>query len=235
MKALLKNAIIKKILIVFVTIIMVSNFIMPNYVQAAVLDAIGAPLVSGFFQLLTYAGDVALSAMQRMMKGTWDLQEYGEYAIKYSPGMIFANEVAALDVNFISAEEGDMDVVTNYYSSADSDSEMDKLIKEVNRLVGEGILTKEYVASVDTSNPSLVNGYAECDLDNFGNNLLDNYGAKFMYSVLNESEKIQMAEGVSYYKEAHRNIFGWVNLWDNDIKNIIDLEINRSSISIYFW
>lgn len=237
MKTLLKNAIIKKILVVFITIIMISNFIMPNYVQAGFLDVAGGTLVSGFFQLLTYVGDAALSTMQRMMKGTWNLQEYGEYAIKYSPGMIFANEVAALDINFISAEATDKDVITNYYSSADSDSEMDKLIKEVNRLVGEGDITKEYVANVDTShNISTNNGYVICNIDNLGNNLLDNYGAKFMYSLnINSNEKIQTAEGVSYCKEAYRNGFGWVNLWDNDIKNIIDSKNNRSSISICFW
>ena len=224
MKALLKNTIIKKILIVFVIIIMISNFIMPNYVQAAVLDAIGAQLVSGFFQLLTYVGDVALSAMQRMMKGTWDLQEYGEYAIKYSPGMIFANEVAALDVNFISAKEGDMDVVTNYYSSADSDNEMDKLIKEVNRLVGEGTLTKEYVASIDASDTYSHDGEVIYNTDDAGNNLLDNYGVEdIMFYNQSNLTSLHTSERVIYCKEASKEFYGWKNLWDNDIKNIIDL------------
>lgn len=148
MKVFLKNAIIKKILIVFITIIMTGNFIMPNQVQAGFLNDAGNELIGGFFQLLAYVGDVCLSAMQRMMVGTWDLVEYGEYAIKYSPGLIFSNEIAALDINFISAEESDKDTTTRYLTDVSTDSEMDKLIKSINEKVGNGSLTKETVSQI---------------------------------------------------------------------------------------
>jgi len=148
MKVFLKNTIIKKILIVFITIIMTSNFIMPNYVHAGFLNDAGNELIGGFFQLLAYVGDVCLSAMQKMMIGTWDLVEYGEYAIKYSPGLIFSNEIAALDINFISATESDKDTTSRYLTDVSTDSEMDELIKSVNEKVGNGTLTKETAGKI---------------------------------------------------------------------------------------
>lgn len=240
MKVLLKNAIIKKILVVFITIIMISNFIMPNYVQAGFLDEVGGTLVSGFFQLLTYVGDVALSAMQRMMKGTWDLQEYGEYAIKYSPGMIFANEVAALDINFISANENDSDIISYYVTDAGNDEEMDELIKTVNRLVGEGTISKIRVTTINRNgsqeNNQEFGDSAIYENDDNGNILQTNYGARYVVTLTDMGEKfeVQTVDGVAYCKEAHKNIFGWVNLWDSDIKNMIDLKFG-SRVFLYVY
>ena len=101
MKTFLKNAIVKKILIVFITIIMISNFIMPNYVFA---NNAGTTFVNGFFYLLAWGGDAILGIMQKLMIGTFDIEEYGKYVIKYSPGIIFSNLVPALDINFINAD-----------------------------------------------------------------------------------------------------------------------------------
>lgn len=126
-----KNAVIKKILIVLITIIMINNFIMPNYVHADSLEDAGNKLVSSFFYLLAYVGDAGLSVMQRMMKGTWDLKENGEYAIKYSPGMIFANDVAALKINFITADKNDADEVQVSKIDVHSKKEMNELINLV--------------------------------------------------------------------------------------------------------
>lgn len=99
MKVFTKNAIIKKILIVLVTIIMISNFIMPNYVCAI---SAGEKVVSGFSYLLAWVGDIAISTMQGLMIGDNNIKnENDEYMIKYSPGIIFSNNVLALDINFI--------------------------------------------------------------------------------------------------------------------------------------
>ena len=71
-----KNAVIKKILIVLITIIMINNFIMPNYVCAK--DSIQKNLVSSFFYLLSYAGDAAISIMQKIMLGDGDIEAGGQ-------------------------------------------------------------------------------------------------------------------------------------------------------------
>lgn len=100
MKAILNNVITKKILIVFITIIMVSNFIMPNYVFATP----GDDIITVTFYLFIWLGDGLISLMQRMMMGTWALIDGNTFDIKYSPGVIFADEVPGLKVNFITAE-----------------------------------------------------------------------------------------------------------------------------------
>lgn len=113
MKVFLKNVIIKKILMIFITIIMVSNFIMPNYVCAA--DP-GKQIVSGFFYLLSYVGDTAIQIMQKMMIGYSSIgNDNIGYKIAYSPGMIFSNEVEALDINFINPMPDEPVSTTNNY------------------------------------------------------------------------------------------------------------------------
>lgn len=133
MKVFLKNTIIKKILIVFITIIMTSNFIMPNYVCATEFTEGGEKLVSGFFQLLAYAGDAGIAAMQWAMKGTWNIKEYGEYAIKYSPGLIFANEVMVLDIDFINSDKTTKETITRDIVDVDSNADMKKLLEAMSK------------------------------------------------------------------------------------------------------
>lgn len=124
MKSIIKNTITKKVLIVFITIIMLSNFIVPNVVLA---KSEGEKLVSGLFYLIAYVGDVGLSIMQRMMMGTGDLKENGEYAIRYSPGLIFAGEVPMLDIDFINADENSNKTISRSISDVNSKSDMLKL------------------------------------------------------------------------------------------------------------
>ena len=124
MKSVIKNTITKKVLIVFITIIMLSNFIVPNVVLA---KSDGEKLVSGLFYLIAYVGDVGLSIMQRMMMGTGDLKENGEYAIKYSPGLIFAGEVPMLDIDFINADENSNKTISRSISDVNSKQDMLKL------------------------------------------------------------------------------------------------------------
>lgn len=136
MRFFAKNAIMKKILIALITVVMLSNFIMPNYVRAA---SVGENLVSGFFYLIAYVGDVGLSIMQKMMIGTGDLQEWNEYSIKYSPGIIFSNEVPALDINFINPG-ADKEAVVGL-SSASNKEDMLKLTDQLS--AGDFTLIKE--------------------------------------------------------------------------------------------
>ena len=104
MKQFIYNVIIKKFLTLFLVVMLLTNFIMPNYVHAA--DSPGEKLVSSFFYLIAKVGDIALSALQGLMMGDWDIQEGSgkdaNFVIKYSPGIIFANKVPTLDINFIN-------------------------------------------------------------------------------------------------------------------------------------
>jgi len=65
------------------------------------------------------------------MRGTWDLKEGGEYAIKYSPGIIFSNTVPALDVDFITTEKDSYEEVKVSIVDVSSKEEMKKLIDKV--------------------------------------------------------------------------------------------------------
>lgn len=130
MKSVIKNTITKKVLIVFITIIMLSNFIVPNVVLA---KSEGEKLVSGLFYLIAYVGDVGLSIMQRMMMGTGDLKENGEYAIRYSPGLIFAGEVPMLDIDFINADENSNKIISRSISDVNSKKDMLKLTSNLTK------------------------------------------------------------------------------------------------------
>ena len=105
MRVLIKDTKIKKIIIVIITIVLLSNFIMPNYVCAISTKDIGKRVVGGFFYLLAYVGDGLIILMQKIMVGTNEIKDGDEFAIKYSPGVIFSNKVPALDINFIGADE----------------------------------------------------------------------------------------------------------------------------------
>lgn len=130
MKIFLKNEVIKKLLIVFIAIIMVSNFIVPNYAYAANKE--GSKLVNGFFYLLAWFGDAALSLMQKTMMGTGEIEEYHQYAIKYSPGIIFSNVVPALDIDFIGASEENNGTIERYFTDVNSEDDIVKLIEKSN-------------------------------------------------------------------------------------------------------
>ena len=114
------SVLIKKITIVLITIIMISNFIMPKYVFAA---DIGEEVVVGFFYLLSYVGDFAMSIMQDIMIGEEGLRAGSEFAIQYSPGIIFANEVPSLDINFLSPNDQIRLISNRYVNESDFDKE----------------------------------------------------------------------------------------------------------------
>lgn len=113
--SVLKNAVIKRILIILMVVILINSFIMPNYVWAVTeLDekSTVGKLVSGLFGLFAYVGDAGISIMQNIFLGTGDITEQGEYAIKFSPGLIFSGRIAAFDINFINPGQDNTVTVT---------------------------------------------------------------------------------------------------------------------------
>ena len=131
-----KNAVIKKILIILMVVILINSFIMPNYVWAK--EGPGETLVNALSYLVAWAGDTGIKVMQKLMMGTDDIEELNtttnknEYAIKYSPGLIFSNSVPALDINFISASENDNDSVSRLTLDVENKDDYIDLIKKAN-------------------------------------------------------------------------------------------------------
>lgn len=131
-----KNAVIKKILIILMVVILINSFIMPNYVWAK--EGAGETLVNALSYLVAWAGDTGIKVMQKLMMGTDDIEELNtttnknEYAIKYSPGLIFSNSVPALDINFISASESDNDFVKRLTLDVENKDDYVDLIKKAN-------------------------------------------------------------------------------------------------------
>ena len=109
---------------------MSANFIMPNYVYA---ETVGEKVVSGIFYLVAYLGDSGLSIMQKLMVGTGDLQEFGEYKIKYSPGIIFSNVVPMLDINFIGANADSDKTVVRADLDISNQEDMLKVLGKLNK------------------------------------------------------------------------------------------------------
>lgn len=95
--------------------------------------------------------------MQKIMMGTDRIKENGEYAIKYSPGMIFANKVPALDIDFIGANK-ESDEITIDGKDIQTRKEMKDLIKAINNLQPEKKF--EHVA---TYSESKFNSYFSAD------------------------------------------------------------------------
>lgn len=110
MKLFTNNGIIKKIIIIPVIIVMAFNFIIPSYVYAAnsndERNIAAEILVYGISSFICWLGDTALQAVQEIMIGSGYIgSSQTGYKIQYSPGMIFANEVPTLDINFIKPTE----------------------------------------------------------------------------------------------------------------------------------
>ena len=138
--SVLKNAVIKKILIILMVVILINGFIMPNYVWAVTeLDekSVVGKLVSGLFGLFAYVGDAGISVMQNIFLGTGDIIEKGEYAIKFSPGLIFSGRIAAFDINFINPGQDNTVTVTGqlgefHLGDLDSSKKRKELFTQLN-------------------------------------------------------------------------------------------------------
>lgn len=108
MRNFIKDKVIKRILIIFVMIVMTTNFIMPNYIYAKTEPV--ETVSNALFYLCAKLGDVLIGSMQLIMVGTNDIGgNAGAYFIRYSPGMIFANKILALDINFLNPKSETID------------------------------------------------------------------------------------------------------------------------------
>lgn len=149
----IKDSILKKFLIVIIVIVMSANFIMPNYVYA---ETVGEKVVSGIFYLVAYLGDAGLSIMQKLMVGTGDLKEFGEYKIKYSPGIIFSNVVPMLDINFIGANADSDKTVTRSDLDISNQEDMLKVLKKLNKSDFSNVYEFKMSDDFDTVNEEIV-------------------------------------------------------------------------------
>lgn len=120
---------------------------MPNYVRAE--DTIGTKLIKGFFKLLATLGDWVLQLMQKMMMGTGEIINSGQYEILYSPGIIFSNQVAALKVDFVGQTE-EYTEVTYKYTNIQTEEQLAQLV--------DNVVTKEenFIGAYAVNNQAMV-------------------------------------------------------------------------------
>jgi len=181
MKEIIKNSVLKKILIIIIVVIMSANFIVPNCVYAA---SFTDKVVSGVFYLVAYVGDVAMMGMQKLMVGTAELTEQGEYKIKYSPGIIFSNVVPALDVNFIAATEADNEEVTLVDKDINSKKEMLNIAKElkVEDFINPPVYTIEETTDYNKVNDEISEFGIQCTIHYSGKdgNIANGYDIYFL-------------------------------------------------------
>ena len=92
------NNVIKKFIISIILVIMLGNLAMPNYVQASVAGKLAEPI----FSFITWIADQIMSFLQVNLGNGGDIVGIrGDYQISYSPGNIFANNIALFDINFV--------------------------------------------------------------------------------------------------------------------------------------
>lgn len=98
-----------KKIIIAVLLVMTFNFISPATSQAIGNTPRGGKLFEPLFQLTCGIADLFLKGMQYIFMGDGDIMEEDptvqggkSFYIEYSPGAIFSNKVAALDVNFFN-------------------------------------------------------------------------------------------------------------------------------------
>lgn len=109
MKLFANKKLFKKIVILLVTITLV-NALMPLHIVSADTDEdFGGALFRPIMQFLAGIGDLVVSGLQWIFIGDGDIKtaeipntDMSIYVIRYSPGIIFSNEVPGLDANFIN-------------------------------------------------------------------------------------------------------------------------------------
>lgn len=109
MKLFANKKLFKKIVILLVTITLI-NALMPLHMVSADADEdFGGVLFRPICQFIAGIGDLFISGLQWLFIGdpnikTGEIPELNmaTYVIRYSPGLIFSNEVPGLDANFIN-------------------------------------------------------------------------------------------------------------------------------------
>lgn len=112
MKLFANKKLFKKIVILLVVITLVNALIPLHIVSADADEDFGGALFRPICQFLAGIGDLLLSGLQWIFIGDPDIKaaeipntDMGVYVIRYSPGIIFSNEVPGLDANFINPSE----------------------------------------------------------------------------------------------------------------------------------
>ena len=62
-----------------------------------------------------------------------------------------------------------------------------------------------------------------------GEDLKNTYGAAFAFN-LSDGPELILKDSSMFYKKAYKNVFGYVNIWDSDIKNILTLKFGESAL-----
>ena len=104
MEKLHSNRKFKK-LIITIVVLMLCNFAMPNFIIAVSTEE-GGSAVEPLAEFLCFIPDVVNNLLQKMFIAPVSIdEEYGEYTILYSPGIIFSGTVPALNANFFNPIE----------------------------------------------------------------------------------------------------------------------------------
>jgi len=171
MEKIIKKSIIK-IIAILILIIVLTTVMGTNRSHASLagfFTSAGRNLINGAIGLIMWLADFLLQAMQYMMVGVWDLENYeGDSKIQYSPGIIFMNKVAGLKVNFISAKEDDKTVIKNFIGLLEEKNDILKLAEKVKYIDKEILWEHNFDISTSDSFEEDDNGnysYVEIDGD----------------------------------------------------------------------
>lgn len=102
MKLFANKKLFKKIVILLVTITLVNALIPLHMVSADADEDFGGSLFRPIFRFFAGIGDLLVRGLQWIFIGSGDIKVDGKYQIRYSPGVIFSNEVPGLDANFMN-------------------------------------------------------------------------------------------------------------------------------------
>ena len=135
-----------KQIIIIIVMIMLCNFIVPNYSYAADTKN-GGELFKDLAQLLCFIPDVAVNFLQNMFVTSQEIKiSDEEYKILYSPGTIFAGQIPAFDINFITANKDNNVLAQNEDLKGINSDNADEYIKanEEKYRAGQTITKSEY-------------------------------------------------------------------------------------------
>lgn len=139
MKNLNNNKILKTISLMLV-IIFITNALIPIPSYADSDEELGGKLFKPVFKLFAGVGDLVIKGLQKIFLGNGDIKgdgiseigQEGAFLIRYSPGVIFSNQVPGLDANFISPSVEELEVenrTSNWEKIGKFDEDDQKLVQ----------------------------------------------------------------------------------------------------------
>ena len=196
---LTNSKVIKKLILSIMLVIMLGNFVMPNYSHAISAGKLAEPI----FSFITWIGDEILSFLQVKVAGGLPLNDE-KNNITYSPGNIFANNIAIFDINFIQPNDktsaifidSEEDIYHKEYSVNQINNELSnnynkEVYKVENGELKEGETYDEHVKEI----------LAKYELPEeskkvfLGNNYIDGYtrysNSKYIYTTNYKYNKIE--------------------------------------------